>query len=166
MARDLRSATADVGRLCRVSLNPSHWRQARWMLRGEAVPAMTIGVAGLVDTYLGPPWLPLTPALSATLLAIGLAAAVASMWRPIAVAFSVVLATASLYLVVISAVAAAHHQPGPLALTNAAILLWALLFCYHIGVGMWLVPDRVAGPAWLPRPNPIRTPPNPSGYRT
>ncbi|MCV7202733.1 hypothetical protein B7435_28175 [Mycolicibacterium peregrinum] len=166
MARDLRSATADVGRLRRVSLNPSHWRQARWMLRGEALPAIAIGILGLLDAYLGPSWLPLPPALSGTLLAIGITAAVASVWRRVAVYFSAALATASLFLVIISAVAATHHQPGPLALTNAAILLWALLFCYHIAVGMWLIPDRIGGPAWIPRRNASRTPRGAPGHRT
>ncbi|MCG7606257.1 MULTISPECIES: hypothetical protein [Mycobacterium] len=166
MARGARSKTSEQGGLRRVSLNPSHWHQARWMLRIEAVPAMVIGVVGLVDAYDGTPWLPLTPALSATLLGIGVAAALASVWRRVALVFSATLATASLFLVIISAVAAAHHQPGPLALTNAAILLWALLFCYHLAVGMWLVPDRIGGPAWIPRRNTSRTPRGASGHRT
>lgn len=136
------------------------------MLRGEALPAVAIGVVGLVVADAGPPWLPLTPALSGTLLGIGVAAALASLWRRVALVFSVTVATASLFLVIIAAVAAAHHQPGPLALTNAAVLLWALLFCYHLAVGMWLVPDRIEGPAWLRTRKTSGTPRSAAGHRT
>ncbi len=145
--------------LRRVSLNPPHWRQARWLLAAEAAAAASIGVAGLIGVAVTPGGgfrvvgVPLTAALSAVMLAIGAAAAAAMIHRRAAKLFSAGVSAAAVALMVICAVAAAHHDPGPLGFTAPAILMWAVLFCYNLGLGMWLLPDQIQGPEWLPRRN-------------
>ena len=159
MARDTRGpvpiATSD---LRRVSLNLPHWRQARWLLAVEAVAAAMAGVAGLIGVVLAPrgggfclAGVPFTPALSAVMLGIAAAAAAAMSHRRAAKLFSAGVIAASVALMVICAVAAAHHDPGPLGFTAPAILMWGVLFCYNLGLGMWLLPDQIQGPEWIPR---------------
>lgn len=158
MARDTRGPVP-VGEsdLRRFSLNPLHWRQARWMLCIEAVLVSLLGVAGLVGVYGATPrgtgvsvlGLDMTPVLSWTMLATGVAAAVSMLHRRFAMVFSAVVAVAALVMVIVSAVAAAHHDPGPLGFTAADTLLYGVLFCYNLAVGMWLVPNHIEGPTWM-----------------
>ena len=161
MARDTRGPVPGAtSGLRRVSLNPPHWRQARWLLAAEAAAAAMVGVAGLIGVAVAPggsgfrvAGVPLTPALSAVMLGIGAAAAAAMIHRRAAKLFSAGVTAAAVALMVICAVAAAHHDPGPLGFTAPAILIWAVLFCYNLGLGMWLLPDQIQGPEWLPRRN-------------
>jgi hypothetical protein len=127
------------------------------MLGGEALTASLIGVAGLVGVYLAHPrgtgvsavGLDMTPALSWTILTVGIAAAVAMLHRRLAMVFCAVVGVASLPMVIVSAVAATHHRPGPLGFTAVATVLYAAFFCANLAIGMWLIPDHIEGPAWL-----------------
>jgi hypothetical protein len=146
-----------TARLRRVSLNPRHWRQTRWLLAAEATVAIAIGVAGLITSVLtettGTDFevagVPLTPTLSALLVIIGATAAASMVHRRAAKWFGAVLSVGAIALVVVSAVAAAHHDPGPLGFTAPAIVLWAVVFCYNLGLLMWLLPDQLEGPPWV-----------------
>ncbi len=160
VARFTRGSVPDAtSHLRRVSLNASHWRRARWLLAAEALATGISGAAGLIRIFLVAPadvgfsvfGIPLTEKLSWVLLGLAVFAAVAAIRHRLALLFSAATSIGALMLVVISAVAAAHHAPSPTGLTAVAILLWAALFCYNFAVGMWLVPDQIAGPAWLPR---------------
>jgi hypothetical protein len=127
------------------------------MLGGEALAATLIGVAGLLGVYLTRPrktgvsavGLDMTPAMSWTVSAVGIAAAVAMLHRRLAMVFCAVVAAASLTMVIVSAVAATHHAPGPLGFTAGATVLYAVFFCANLAIGMWLIPDHIEGPAWL-----------------
>ena len=151
MASDTRGPVP-VGRsdLRRVSLNPRHWRQARWMLCFESALLGLFGIyvatrgAGVAVTRLD-----LTPALSWASFGLAVVAGLCVLRRRFAVVFSAVVTPVSLAMVIISAVAALHDRPGPLGLTPADTLLYAVLFCYNLAVGMWLVPDQIEGPAWV-----------------
>lgn len=157
MAKDTRGQVpGKTSHLQRLSLDPPHWRQARWLLAAEALAVGLLGVSGLVGVAVRPAGVgfsvagvPLTPALSWTLLGIGVAGAVALIHRRFALLYSAAACIAAIALVVIAAVAASHQAPGPLGLTAPAILLWAVLFCYNFTVAFWLVPDHLGGPAWV-----------------
>jgi len=160
MAKDTQGPVPGAtSELRRVSLNQLHWRNARWLLAAEAAAAGVLGLAGLAGVFLVAPHgegvrvagLILTPTLSWVLLGIAAAAVAAVLYRRLALLFTTVLSSCALALAVISAMGAAHHVPGQLGFTAAAILLWAVVFCYNLGVGMWLVPDDIEGPAWVPR---------------
>lgn len=158
MARDTRGPVP-YGQtdLRRFSLNPSHWRQARRMLAGEAMAGAVIGAAGLIGVYLvrprgTPVWalgLHMTPALSWAVLAVGVAAAVSMLHRRLAMVFTSAVGAASLVLVIVSAVATTHHAPGPLGFTAASTVLYGVIFCANLAIGMWLVPNHIEGPAWV-----------------
>lgn len=98
---------------------------------------------------LRPLGLPLTPALCTGLLVLAAAAAAATMSRSAAKVFLVVVISAALALVIGSGVTAAHQRPGPLGLTAAAIVWWATVFCYNLGLGIWVIPDHLEGRAWV-----------------
>jgi hypothetical protein len=145
--------TAD---LRRVSLNPSHWRQGRLILAGEAVATGVLGVVGLIGVLVRPQhdgwWVlgvPLTPALSVVMLGIAALAAVSSMHRRTAKVFTLGMGAAAVALMIICSVAAVHHVPGPMGFTAPAILLWTILFCWSIASAMWILPDEIEGPAWI-----------------
>ena len=127
------------------------------MLAGEASAATLLGLTGLLVVYLAGPrgtgvsimGLDMTPALCWTLLAVGVAAAVAMLHRRIALVFCATVGSAALAMVIVSAVAATHHAPGPLGFTATATVLYAVFFCANLAIGMWLVPDHIEGQAWL-----------------
>ncbi|MFZ1178693.1 MAG: hypothetical protein WAO15_21010 [Mycobacterium sp.] len=149
-------ATSD---LRRVSLNPAHWRQSRWMLAAEALATALLGGVGMVGVFLVAPvgvgfsvaGLVLTPALSCVLLGVGATAAAAMIHRRLALLYSAAMSICAVGLVIISAAAATHHAPGPLGLTAAAIVLWGVLVCYNLALMMWLAPDQIEGPDWVPK---------------
>lgn len=159
MARDTRGPLPpETDNLRRVSLNPSHWRQARRMLAAEAVMTGLLGLAGLIkvaldDRHRG--WsvlgVPLTVPLSVVLLVIGCAAALACTRRQAAKIFTLTMSAATVAVMIICGVAAAHHDPGPLGFTAPAILLWTVLFCWSIASAMWVMPDQIQGPDWINR---------------
>ena len=159
MAQDTRGPmppqTADMHR---VSLNRPHWRQGRRVLMAQAVATGLLGIIGLIGVLVRPGtdgWrplgVPLTPALSAVLLGIAVLAVLMLAHRRAATVFTLAMTAASLALMIICAVAAAHHDPGPLGFTAPAIVLWSVLFCYNIGSAMWLLPDQIEGPTWIPQ---------------
>ncbi|AFM19924.1 hypothetical protein Mycch_5239 [Mycolicibacterium chubuense NBB4] len=164
MARDTRGPMPpETSDLRRVSLNPPHWRQARRLLAVEAVVTGVIGVVGLIGVAVAPHndgWrvlgVPLTPALSAVLIGIGVAAALAMTHRRAAKVFTLAMSAATVALMIICSVAAVHHDPGPLGFTAPAILLWTILFCWSIASAMWVFPDQIQGPDWVPRRRPRR----------
>lgn len=149
-------ATSD---LRRVSLDPLHWRNVRWLLGAEALVAGVLALVGLIGVYLVAPHhvgftvagLILTPTLSWVMLGIAATAVASLLYRRLALVSTAVVGTCALGLVIVAAVAAAHHAPGPLGFTTAAIVLWAVVFCYNLAVGMWAVPDHIEGPEWVPR---------------
>jgi hypothetical protein len=151
VARDTRGRIPEkTNRLVRVSLAPSHWRQGRWLLALEAVAAAGLGIFGLT-TATAPLGLIATPALGWLLVGIGAAAAIACVHRAVALGFTGVVAACGLALTVICPVAAGHGFSGPLGFTIVGTLLYASLFAYNFGVAVWLVPDHIEGPSWLPR---------------
>lgn len=157
MARDTRGPfPPETAGLYRVSLNPEHWHQVRPLLAAEAAVTGLLGAIGLLGIVirgasheLRPVGLPLTPALCIGLLALALAAAGAAMSRSAAKIFLAVATVAALALVIGSGVTAAHQRPGPLGLTPAAIVWWAIVFCYNLGLGIWVIPDHLEGRAWV-----------------
>ncbi|KMO73248.1 hypothetical protein BST22_02200 [Mycolicibacterium chubuense] len=159
MARDTRGPLPpETDNLRRVSVNPSHWRQVRRLLAAEALAMGLLGVVGLIgvavdDRHAG--WrvlgVPLTPWLSAVLVGIGAAAAMARTRRQVAKVFTLTMSAVAVAVMVICGVASAHRDPGPLGFTAPAILLWTLLFCWSIALAIWVLPDQIEGPAWLPR---------------
>lgn len=164
MAQDTRGPmppeTADMRR---ISLNQPHWRQGRRLLMAQAAVTGLLGVVGLIGVLVRPRtdgWrplgVPLTPALSAVLIGIAVLTALVLVSRRAATAFTLVMTAVALALMIICSVAAVHHDPGPLGFTAPAIVLWSILFCYNIGSAMWLLPDQIEGPTWVPRRNPPR----------
>ncbi len=126
------------------------------MLCIESAVLATLGLAGLFvaesqGKAVSAIGLDVTPALSWTALAVGVAAATSIIHRRLAVVFSAVVAVASVFMVIVCAVAAAHHHPGPLGFTAAATLLYAALFCANLAIGMWLIPNHIEGPTWIRR---------------
>ena len=129
------------------------------MLAAEAAATGVIGATGVVGVACASPdstglrvvGVPLTAALSVVMLGVAVAATIAAMHRRAAKLFVAGMTAAAVTLMVICGVAAAHHDPGPLGFTTPAILLWAVVFCYDLGVGWWLLPDEIEGPRWLPR---------------
>lgn len=160
MARDTRGPMpSGTSELRRVSLNPGHWRQARWMLGAEAAVLAMLGGAGLVGVYLVAPrgiafsvaGAPLTSALSWVLVGLAAVSAAAVTNRRLSLIFAVAVCIAALTLVTACGVAATHHDHGVLGSSAPAMLLYAALFCYNFALGAWLVPDHIEGPEWLPR---------------
>jgi hypothetical protein len=158
MARDTRSPVpGQTNDLKRVSLTASHWHRGRWWLLGQGVvlagfSAVTLAILGsgagrdavvVADLPIG--WL-----LAWSLLGVGIVAAVAASWRRVALPLTATICVAALGLVVICAVAGAHHA-HPFGSTTAVLLLWSALFCYNFAIAIWLVPDHIEGPAWVPR---------------
>ncbi|CAN5299158.1 hypothetical protein BH11ACT7_BH11ACT7_01310 [soil metagenome] len=158
MARDTRGPVP-VGKsdLRRFSLNPSHWRQARRMLAIEALLVTALGFTGVIVVALRAHrgsgvrvWgLDVTPALSWTLVGIGIAAGAALLHRRIAMVFTTSVTVTALTLIVVSGAAAVHDDPGPLGFTAGVTLLYGVLFSYNLAVGIWLVPNHIEGPTWI-----------------
>jgi hypothetical protein len=129
----------------------------------QAAVTGLLGVVGLIGVLVRPRtdgWrplgVPLTPALSAVLIGIAVLTALVLVSRRAATVFTLVMTAVALALMIICSVAAVHHDPGPLGFTAPAIVLWSILFCYNIGSAMWLLPDQIEGPTWVPRRNPPR----------
>lgn len=158
MARDTRGPIPyGHSDLRRFSLNPPHWREARRMLAGQSFAATVIGAAGLIGVYVVHPrgtgvyalGLDMTAALSWIVIAVGTAAALATLHRRLAKVFSFTVAVTSLPMVIVSAVATSHHDPGPLGFTAGSSVLYAAFFCANLATGIWLIPNHIEGPAWV-----------------
>lgn len=160
MARDTRGQSpAATPSLHRVNLDQPHWRQARWLLGGEAAVLALLGTVALCGVFLAEPRgtgfslgaVTLTAALSWTLIGTAGAAAVAVLNRRLALWFTAVASICALLLMFVGAVAGVHHDPGPLDFSAASTLFFAPIFCFNFALGIWLVPNHIEGPAWLPR---------------
>lgn len=160
MARDtVGPVPVGTSDLRRVSNDAPHWHQVRWCLGAQALIAGGCGAAGLIAIYLLSPvrtqfrviGLSVTPALSWALIGIAAAAAIAASRRRVALLFTAITSVATLLVVIVAAVATTHSSPGPLGFDAAAIVLWAVLFAYNFGLGIWLIPDHIEGPDWIPR---------------
>ena len=159
MARDTRGSLPPyTNGLHRVSLNPPHWRQGRRLVGAGALVLGVLGVVGVVGVVVRPQhdgWrvlgIPLTPALSVVMLVIAMLAGVSFLHRGTAKLFTLGMGAATVPVMIICSVAAVHHDPGPLGFTAPAILLWMILFCWSIASAMWILPDQIQGPAWIPR---------------
>lgn len=155
MARDTRGPN-ETDNLRRVSVNPPRWRKGRWLLVAEAFVVAIVGLAGVIlvapdGATFSLAGIPLTPTLSWVLMSLGAAAAGSATHRRLALLFCAVTATTALGFVIVAAVAGAQHSPGPMGFAPAAILGWAVVFCYNFALGFWLIPDHIEGPAWVPR---------------
>ncbi|CAM4275861.1 hypothetical protein MB901379_01461 [Mycobacterium basiliense] len=159
MARDTKGPPpAATYSLRRVSLDPHHWHQVRWFLGAEAVAASSCGAAGLIAFYVAAPTrtqfpvagLSVTPGLCWVLLGIAVTAAVAASRRRLALLFTAAASVCAVSLMFVDAIASTRSGPGPLGFDPAAIVLWGVLFCYNFGLGMWLIPDHLEGPDWVP----------------
>ncbi|MCB0940484.1 MAG: hypothetical protein KDB72_09625 [Mycobacterium sp.] len=151
-----------TSQLRKVSRDPNHWRRGRWSLLIEAVVLGAFNAA--LFAYAGPSgpkpqvrmWgLIATPALNWTLLVLAVAALVACIHRRAALVYTTAVSVGALIMTVICGTAAAHDDPGPLGFTAAAVVFYAVLFAFNLGIGMWLIPDHIGGPAWV-RPRATR----------
>ncbi len=141
--------------LQRVSLNPSHFRSGRWLVLAEGVVLSMLGIAGVVSSTAHPGGaralgveLPLWQA--GLLLGVGVLAVVAGLWRRVAVVLTAGAAMLFVVMVVISSVAAARGARST-GLDASDIVLYGVLAGLNLAVLMWLVPDALEGPAWIPR---------------
>jgi hypothetical protein len=149
-----------TSRLRRVSDDPGRFRNGRWFLLAQGVLVSALGIAGLVAAALhphaGPARAPFsglasTPAHSAILLALGVVAIAAVRNRRAAVIVTALSAVGYLMLLFISSVGAARTMPTPAGLGSAGILLHGVLGSVNLALLMWLIPDELGDPVWVPR---------------
>ena len=161
------------------SRNPSHFRSGRWFLLAEGVLLITLSAAGFISAATHPDSPPtgapvlvlaLTPWHSAVLVGFGLLAMLSTLKRRAAVVVTSLSAVFFLGLVLIGAVSAAHHAPGPLGFEARDIVLHGLVAALNFAVLYWLIPDVLEGPDWVPRPEtqtaPAETPAAATGNST
>ncbi|WP_156686841.1 DUF4383 domain-containing protein [Mycobacterium sp. Marseille-P9652] len=143
-----------------VRLDPGHFRTGRWLLLAEGVAVSAFGVAGLVSAVLHPhagragaPVLGMasTPAHSVVLVALGVAAIVAVGKRRAAVAITAASALAYMALLFFSAVATTRTKPTLFGFHAADVLLHGILAVVNLALLMWLIPDELGDPTWVPR---------------
>lgn len=143
-----------------VSRNPNHFRTGRWFLLAEGVLLIALGIAGFVSATTHPDAPPtgapvlvlaLTPWHSAVLLGFGMLATLGALQRRAAISVTALGAVIFVALVIIGAVSAAHHAPGPLGFEPRDIVLHGLLAAANFAVLYWLIPDALEGPDWVPR---------------
>ena len=142
-----------------VSRDPSHFRNGRWFLLAEGLALIALGTTGFVSAAAHPGAAPtgapvlvlaLTPWHSAILFGFGVLALAGTMHRRLAIAVSALAAVVFLCLVVIGAVASAHHAPGPLGFEARDIVLHGVLAAANFAVLYWLVPTP-RRPDWVVR---------------
>ncbi|HUO38371.1 MAG TPA: hypothetical protein VMU34_11235 [Mycobacterium sp.] len=141
--------------LQRVSLNPSHFRSGRWLVLAEGVALSALGIAGIISSTahrggaraLG---LELAPWQAGMLLGLGLLAVVPALWRRVAVVLTAGAAVLFVVMLVISSVAAARGARST-GLDASDIVLYGVLAGLNFALLMWLIPDALEGPAWIPR---------------
>jgi hypothetical protein len=141
--------------LRRVSVDPSHFRSGRWLLLAEGLAVGALGIAGIVSSSaqtsaaraLG---LGLALWQAGSLLGFGLLAVMASLRRRVAVIVTASAAVAFLVLLVISSVAVVHGGPRTAGFRPFDIVLYGVLAGLNLALLMWLVPDALEGPAWVP----------------
>ena len=161
MARYTRGRVAgETQDLAKVSLDPSHWRSGRILLLSQGLLIGILGATALgwaiVSASAEQARIPLLDfgfsLLQGTvLLGYGTLAGLASAFRPAALWFTGLAAALWFALIIICAVAALHHAPGPLGFDLRDMLLYAVLAACNTGLVMWLNADAIEGPAWVPR---------------
>lgn len=143
-----------------VSRKPSHFRSGRWFLLADGVLLIALGVAGYVSAAAHPHAPPtgapvlglaLTPWHSALFVGLGVLAVIGVVRRHAAITAAALSTVAFLALVIIGAIAAAHHVPGPLGFEPRDIVLHGVLGVANFAVLYWLLPDVLEGPDWVPR---------------
>ena len=143
-----------------VSRNPSHFRNGRWFLLADGVLLIALGTAGFVSAATHPNAPPtgapvlvlaLTPWHSALLFGFGVLAVLGVLQRRAAIAVAALSAVVFVALVIIGAIFAAHHVPGPLGFEPRDIVLHGVLAMANFAVLYWLIPDVLEGPDWVPR---------------
>lgn len=142
--------------LARVSLNPSHFRSGRWLVLAEGALLVALGSTGIILSAthhhgaraLG---FDLTAWPAGLLLGFGVLAVIAALWRRLAVIVTASAAVLFLMMLVISSVAAVRGEPRSSGLDASDIVLYGVLAALNLALLMWLVPDAVEGPAWIPR---------------
>ena len=144
-----------------VSRSSSHFHTGRRFLLAEGVLLIALGVAGFVSaaTHSNTPptgapvlMLALTPWHSAILLGFGALAVLGTLQRRAAITVTAFGAAVFAALVIIGAVSAVHHAPGPLGFEARDIVLHGVLAAANFAVLYWLIPDVLEGPDWVPRP--------------
>lgn len=144
-----------------VSSAPRQFRTGRWVLVGEGVALILLGAAGFVSATTHPEAgaagapvlvLALTPWHSAVFAGFGILAVLGAARRRFAVAVTSLGAVVFVALMVAGAVAAAHHQPGPLGLHAPEIVVHGVVAAANVAILYWLIPDALEGPDWIDRP--------------
>ena len=144
--------------LRQVSRNPGHFRTGRKLLLAEGILLIALGIAEFVseathpDATVGALVLAMTPWHSAMLLGYGVLAILGSLRRRAAITVTAIGAVAFAVLVIVGAVAAAHHAPCPLGLEPRDIVLHGALAALNFAVLYWLIPDVLEGPDWIRSP--------------
>ncbi len=146
--------------LRRVPIDPGRFHSGRWFLLAEGVLVSAFGIAGLVSAALhphaGPTGVPVlglasTPSHSGMLLAFGVVAIAAVGSRRAAVTVTALSAVAYTMLLFVSSVATARRMPTPLGFHAADIVLHGVLAVVNLALLMWLIPDELGDPIWVPR---------------
>lgn len=141
-----------------VSRGPSHFDSGRRYLVAEGLLSIAVGIAGFVSVAMHPGFPPtgatvlfltLTPWQSVILVGFGIVAVAGSLRRGAAITVTAVAAVAFVLLAIIGAVAAAHHDPGPLGFDTADIVLHGVLASANFALLYWLIPDVLEGPDWV-----------------
>ncbi|OBF54238.1 hypothetical protein A5756_14675 [Mycobacterium sp. 852002-53434_SCH5985345] len=143
-----------------ISRNPSHFRSGRWYLLADGLLLIALGTAGFVSAGVHPHAPPvgapllglaLTPWHSALLFGFGVLAVFGAVQRRAAVAVTALSSLVFVALVIIGAIFATHHTPGPLGFEPRDIVLHGVLAVANFAVLYWLIPDALEGPDWVPR---------------
>lgn len=147
--------------LDQVSLNSAHYRSGRWVLLAEAVAVTALGLAGLIGSADNPAtaqgWgfpvliFNLTQVHSEALLGFGVLAALAISTRRTTIAATALGAVGFVLLFTIGANVAAGGVPGAWGLDPWDAALHAVLMIVNLILLVWLFPDGLQDPAWIPR---------------
>jgi len=141
--------------LRRVSLNPSHFRSGRWLVAAVGMAVIVLGIAGIIALAAHPGGgrvlgLGLPSWQVGLLLGFGMLAVVAALWRRMAVILTAGAAVLFVVMLVIASVAAARGTPRS-GFDASDIVLYGVLAGLNLALLMWLIPDSLEGPAWIPR---------------
>lgn len=148
-----------TSRLRRVRNDPAHYRSGRWALVGQGVAMVALGGIALMELAIRPGphrggvallGLHVTATQAAVLAFFGLVAVLSALTRRSAAVFAGAAATAAMALTIWAAVAAGHAHPGPMGFDLRDCVLYGVLGAYNLGVLIYLNPDEIEGPAWVP----------------